>query len=318
MYEEIAESSLRLKGLVNHTPVMTSRTLDKMVGAQVYLKCENFQRTGSFKFRGVSSAISRLTDDQKRKGIVALSSGNHAQALALVGETQNIKVANLMPNTVPQIRKDCVESFRGEVIYFDPVKDDRVAMIEEYRQKLGYTMIPPFNHHDVICGQGTAIYELMKEIPDIGTIVIQCGGGGLLSGSAIAAKGINPNCQVFGVEPELADNAQKSFQSGTLQSVPNSQTIAFGLRSATLGSLTFPLIQQYVDEMLTVTEEAIIEATRFLFYRMKLVAEPSGAVGLAALLSEVVKSKEKIGIIISGGNIDGPTMTRILNQKTES
>ncbi len=312
MFEEVEQAAERIKSVVHQTPVMTSRTLNTKVGAEVYLKCENFQKTGAFKFRGVSNAIMQLTSEQKQNGVFAFSSGNHAQALALVGQEQGIGITNFMPNTVPQIRRNCVESYKGEVKYFDPVNDDRESLAKEYQEKRGYTMIPPFNHYDVIYGQGTAVYELMTEIPDIDTIIIQCGGGGLLSGSAIAAKGLNPNCRVIGVEPELAADAKKSFESGRIQSVVNSQTIAFGLCAAQLGSLTFPLIQQYVDEFKVVSEAAIAEATRFLFYRMKLVAEPSGVVGLAALLDQFVKPQGRVGIVVSGGNTDAETMAKIL------
>ena len=312
MYQEILKAQSRLKGIANNTPVMTSRRLNKLLGANVYIKCENFQRIGAFKFRGAFNAVTQLSDEAKAKGILTYSSGNHAQAIALVGKLHKLKTTIVMPENAPKIKLQATKSYGAEIVLYDPEKTTREKIADDIKEAHGYTLIPPYDHRDIVCGQGTAILELMQETENIETILVQCGGGGLLSGSAIAAKGFNPTCKVVGVEPELADDATKSFHSGVLHTVHNPLTIADGTRTPSLGKITFPLVREYVDDMVTVTEEAIIEAVRYFFYYLKLVVEPSGAIGLAALLSGVVQASGNTGIVISGGNIDGSTMANIL------
>jgi threonine dehydratase len=292
---------------------MTSRTLNGLIGAEVYLKCENFQRGGAFKFRGAFNAICQLSEEQKSRGVITYSSGNHGQAVALVSKLMNIQAIVVMPNNAPTTKRAATEEYGARVIEYDPEDTGREEIAQDLRVRHGYTMIPPFDHLDVIAGQGTAALEMFEELEHLDMLLVPCGGGGLLSGSAIAAKGMNPKCQVIGVEPELADDANKSFYTKQLHRVINPPTIADGTRTPSLGKLTFPLILEYVDEMRTVSEAAIMEAVRFLFYRMKIVVEPSGALGVAALLSQRVIPEGRVGVILSGGNIDAPTTKMILS-----
>lgn len=312
MFERVKAARERLRGYANITPVMTSRILNELVGMEVFLKCENFQRVGAFKFRGAFNTISQLTDQQKERGIITYSSGNHAQAVALVGQLLGVKTTVVMPNNAPRVKRAATEAYGAAVIEYDPEEATREEMTELLRAEHGYTIIPPFDHLDIIAGQGTAALELFKELKTLDMLLVPCGGGGLLSGSAIAAKGLEPACRVIGIEPELADDATRSFHTKTLHTIKNPATIADGTRTPSLGKLTFPLVLEYVDDMRTVTETAIVEAVRFLFYRMKIVVEPSGALGLAALLSGVVSESGRVGVIISGGNIDGDMMSKIL------
>jgi len=313
MFDKIIEAKERLKGHAMVTPVMTSRTLDDRVGAKIYLKCENFQKIGAFKFRGAFNSISRLSEKEKAKGVVTFSSGNHAQALALVGKLLGVPTTIVMPKDAPKIKFDATKGYGATIISYDPETESREALASKIQSEEGLTLIPPFDHPDVIAGQGTAALELFDQAGPLDMLLTPCGGGGLLSGSAIAAKGVNPSCKVIGVEPELGDDATRSFKTKTLQTVKNPATIADGTRTPSLGKLTFPLVLEYVDDMVTVSEADIIHAVQFLFFRMKLVVEPSGALGLAALLSRKVIPAKKTGIILSGGNIDAETMTLILN-----
>jgi len=317
MFERIKEAKERLRGYANVTPIMTSRTLNQWVGAEVFLKCENFQRVGAFKFRGAFNAISRLTAQQRSRGVITYSSGNHAQAVALVGRLLGVQTTVIMPNNAPLTKRAATEGYGATVIDYDPAESTREEMAKVIKSERGYTLIPPFDHADVIAGQGTAALELFEEVKTLDLLLIPCGGGGLLSGSAIAVKGMDPGCSVVGIEPELADDATRSFHTQTLQTVSNPPTIADGTRTPSLGKLTFPLVLKYVDDMRTVSEDAIVEAVRFLFYRMKLVVEPSGALGVAALLSGAIPASGRVGVMISGGNIDAGTMSRILSRGNE-
>jgi len=313
MFEKILAAKKRLQGHANITPVHTSRTLNQLVGAEVFLKCENFQRVGAFKFRGAFNSISQLTEAEKARGVLTYSSGNHAQAVALVGRLLGVQTTIIMPDNAPATKRAATEGYGATIIEYDPAEQSREDIAKEQVARHGYTLIPPYDHIDVVAGQGTAALELFEEVGDLDILLAPCGGGGLLSGSAIAARGISPSCRVIGIEPELADDATKSFHTKVLHTVHNPPTIADGTRTPSLGKITFPLVLEYVDDMQTVSEEAIIEAVKFLFYHMKLVVEPSGALGLAALFSKAVVAKGKVGIIISGGNIDAATMTTILN-----
>jgi len=313
MFEKILAAQKRLKGYAHVTPVMTSHTLNQRVGAEVFFKCENFQKTGAFKFRGAFNSISQLSDLERSRGVIAYSGGNHAQGIALVGEMLNVKTTIVMPSNAPATKLIATKGYGATIIEYDYGSESRDVITRGLREKYGYTMIPSYDYENVIFGQGTAALEMIKKLGHLDMLLAPCGGGGLLSGSAIAAKGLSPNCQVIGIEPELADDATRSFYSKTLQTVTNPQTIADGVRAPSLGEITFPLVLQYVDSMKTVSEAAIIEAVQFLFYRMKLVVEPSGALGLAALLSGAVKAEGRVGVIISGGNVDSETMTKILS-----
>jgi len=317
MFERIEEAKERLRGYANVTPIMTSRTLNQWVRAEVFLKCENFQRVGAFKFRGAFNAISRLTDKQRSRGVITYSSGNHAQAVALVGRLLGVQTTVIMPNNAPLTKRAATEGYGATVIDYDPAESTREEMAKVIKSERGYTLIPPFDHADVIAGQGTAALELFEEVKTLDLLLVPCGGGGLLSGSAIAGKGMDPGCNVVGIEPELADDATRSFHTQTLQTVSNPPTIADGTRTPSLGKLTFPLVLKYVDDMRTVSEDAIVEAVRFLFYRMKLVVEPSGALGVAALLSGAIPASGRVGVMISGGNIDAGTMSKILSGGNE-
>ncbi len=296
------------------TPIMTSRTLNRRISAEAYLKCENFQRVGAFKFRGAYNAISRLTEQERARGVITYSSGNHAQAVALVGKLLGVQAVIVMPRDAPAIKRAATEGYGARVVEYDPETGSREEVARDLQMQHGYTMIPPFDHLDVIAGQGTAALEMFEEVGRLDMLLVPCGGGGLLSGSAIAAKHMNPACRVIGIEPELADDATQSFYTRELHSVFNPPTIADGTRTTSLGKLTFPLVLEYVDGMSTVSEDAIMEAVRFLFYRMKMVVEPAGALGVAAMLSWRVIVEGRVGVILSGGNIDAPTMRMILGE----
>ena len=313
IFEKVKEAQKRLRGHAHVTPIMTSRTLNQLTRADNFLKCENFQRMGAFKFRGAYNAMSRLTDDQKKHGVITHSSGNHAQAVALVGRLLGIKTVVVMPDDAPVIKRAATEAYGASVIGYDPGETSREKISQDLSNRQGYTLVPPYDHIDIVAGQGTAAVELLDELSSLDMLMVPCGGGGLLSGCAVAARAMSPNCRVIGIEPKSADDAAKSFHSGKLHTVKNPPTIADGTRTPSLGKITFPLVLEYVDDMQTVSESAIIEAVKFLFYRMKLVVEPSGALGVAALLSGEIQPRSRVGIILSGGNIDGTTMKTILD-----
>ena len=314
MFNRIQAAKTRLTGQAHVTPVMTSRTLDQNVGATVYLKCENFQRVGAFKFRGAYNAMSQLCDADRKRGVITHSSGNHAQAIALVGRLLDIQTTIVMPDDAPATKRAATEAYGARIVEYDPQENTREKISADLANKHGYILIPPYDHVDIVAGQGTAAFELFEQAPALDMLLVPCGGGGLLSGSAVAANNLAPECRVIGIEPELADDATRSFQTGTLHTVSNPPTIADGTRTPSLGEhVTFPLVLKYVNDMKTVAEEAIIDAVNFLFYRMKLVVEPSGVLGVAALLSGVIQTQGRVGVILSGGNIDGATMKQILD-----
>ena len=314
VFDRIQDAKKRLNGKAHVTPVMTSQTLDRKVGATVYLKCENYQRVGAFKFRGAYNAMSRLSEEECRRGVITHSSGNHAQATALVGNLLGVQTTIVMPQDAPAIKRAATEAYGAHIIEYDSAKTTREEISLRLKEKHGYILIPPYDHIDIVAGQGTAALEFFSQVNSLDMLLVPCGGGGLLSGSAVAAREMAPACRVIGIEPELADDATRSFQTGKLHKVNNPSTIADGTRTPSLGEqVTFPLVFKYVDDMKTVSEAAIIEAVQFLFYRMKLVVEPSGALGVAALLSGSVTPQGRVGVILSGGNIDGPTMKMILD-----
>ena len=298
---------------------MTSRTLDSITSAKrVVIKCENFQRTGSFKFRGAWNAISQLTSTESKNGIIAHSSGNFAQAVALVAKILHMKATIIMPNNATPSKIQATKEYGAEIVLCGNNPGDRAKMAEELVQKYSYKLIHPFDDYRVIFGAGTTAFELINAVNRLELLLVPVGGGGLISGCSIAAKGLNPRIKVIGVEPKNADDAYRSFQTGERVPVENPNTIADGLKTS-IGELTFPIIQKYVDNIITVTEEQIIDAMKFYWERMKLVVEPSGAVPLAGLLSGTIDSSliknKRIGIIISGGNIDLSDFFRTLKQK---
>ncbi len=318
MFDEIVAARQRLKGQAHATPVMTSLTCDTRVGAKVFFKCENLQRIGAFKFRGAFNAAVRLPKEIRRRGLITFSSGNHAQAVALVGRLLDLPVTVVMPQDAPQTKRSATEDYGAEVILYDPRRASREELASALQEERGGAMIPPYDHPDVIAGQGTATLELGDQTGPLDMLLVPCGGGGLLSGSAVAAHGIMPGCRVVGIEPALADDATRSFRTGVLHRVDNPATIADGTRTPSLGKHTFPLVREFVSDMQTVSEDAIKAAVRFLFYRMKIVVEPSGALGLAALLSGTVSAEGRVGVILSGGNIDRETMIHILEEGSEA
>jgi threonine dehydratase len=304
-FPSVRDAAGRLRGVAHRTPVLTSRTLDELTGARVFVKCENLQRGGAFKFRGAYNAVSLLGEAERRAGVLTFSSGNHAQAVALTGKLLGVRTAVVMPEDAPAAKVAATRGYGAEVILYDRTRDSREEIARRLSQERGTTLIPPYDHPDVVAGQGTAALELLEEAGPLDALFAPCGGGGLLSGTALAAKGMAPGCRVVGVEPERADDATRSFRTGELHTTHNPDTIADGLRTPSLGHFTFPLVRENVDEMRTVAEAEIVESMRFLWTRMKLVVEPSGAVSLAPLLAGIPELRGKrVGVILSGGNVD--------------
>jgi len=304
-YADIEAAAERLSGQANPTPVLTSRMIDDRTHSQVFFKCENFQRTGSFKFRGAYNALSQLSAIQKQKGVLTFSSGNHAQAIALAGQLLGISTTVVMPANAPAVKQAATRGYGAEVILFDQSETSREALAQQLAAERGLTMIPPYDHPDVVSGQGTAAKELFETVGSLDLLLVCCGGGGLLSGSAIAAHALSPNCRVVGVEPEAGDDAAQSFRSKTLQRVENPQTIADGARTPSLGQVTFPLVLHYVDDIVTVSDQALLQTLFLLWERLKIVVEPTGALAATALLEEVVTAPNaRVGVLISGGNVD--------------
>lgn len=305
-WADIDAAAARLAGVAHRTPVMTSRTLDARTGATAFFKCENFQRMGAFKFRGAYNALSRLPAEAARRGVVAFSSGNHAQAVALAGRLLGIPAAIVMPADAPEVKVAATKGYGAEVIFYDRAAgQDREAFAAGIAAERGATLVPPFDHADVIAGQGTAARELLEETGPLDWLFVCCGGGGLLSGCAVAARHLSPGIKVVGVEPAAGDDAARSFRTRTLQRVENPVTIADGARTQSLGRLTFPLVLAHVHDFLTVTDAELVEAMRFLWERMKLVVEPTGALATAGLLSGRLDTRgARVGVILSGGNVD--------------
>ncbi|BAY11235.1 threo-3-hydroxy-L-aspartate ammonia-lyase [Calothrix sp. NIES-2098] len=302
---EIKSAQNRLLGIARQTPVLTSRTVNELTHSQVFFKCENFQRTGAFKFRGAYNALVQLPEAQKQKGVLTYSSGNHAQAIALAGKLLNIPTTIVMPDDAPAVKQTATRGYGAEVILYNRQTTNREELAQNLASDRGLTIIPPYDHPHVVAGQGTAALELIAEVGELDLLLVPCGGGGLVSGCAIATKALLPHCRVMGVEPELADDATRSFHSKTLQTVNNPNTIADGARTPSLGKITFPLVLHYVDDMATTSESAIVRTMFFLWERLKIVVEPTGALAAAAVLEGVVKLPEaRIGVIISGGNVD--------------
>ncbi len=311
--DDVLQAAQRLAGIAHTTPVATSRTLNERVGAEVSLKCENLQRVGAFKIRGAYNAMCQLSAEDRARGVLAFSSGNHAQGVALAGKLLGIETTVVMPTTAPAAKRLATEGYGAKVVLYDPTRERREEVARRLLEDQGQTLIPPYDHPQVIAGQGTAALELFQTVGPLDWLLVPCGGGGLLSGTALAAKLLCPACQVVGVEPALADDATRSFRTKTLHTVDNPQTIADGTRTPSLGKLTFPLVLEHVAEMVTVSEEAIAEAVRFVFHRMKLVVEPSGALGVAALLSGAFsRPGQRIGVVLSGGNVDDEVFAGIL------
>jgi threonine dehydratase len=302
--QTVREAAEILAGSANRTLVATSRQLNERTGAAVFLTCENLQRSGSFKFRGAFHALAKLSPEERARGVVTFSSGNHAQAMALAGRLLGIAVTVVMPRDAPFAKQAATREYGAEIVLYDPDEERREMVAASIRSERGSTLVPPFDHPHIVSGQGTAALELFEETGPLDVLLAPCGGGGLLSGSALAAS-LFGDCRVIGVEPEVADDATRTFHTGTLQRVDNPATIADGLRTPSLGAVTWPIIRSRVADMVTVSEAGIVEAMRFLWARMKLVVEPSGAVGIAGLLANPALARGKrVGVILSGGNLD--------------
>ncbi|MCO8269632.1 pyridoxal-phosphate dependent enzyme [Actinoplanes sp. TRM 88003] len=311
--QDVREAAKRIEGVAHHTPVLHSRTLDERVGAQVYLKCENLQRIGAFKFRGAYNAIRRLSPEQLARGIAAYSSGNHAQAVALSAKELGTSAVIVMPEDTPRSKLDAVAGYGAEIITYDRYTGDREAIGAQLAADRGVALIPPYDHPDVIAGQGTAALELLEEVGHLDAIVVPVGGGGLIAGSSIAAKGVQPGIQVVGVEPEAGNDTQLSLAAGERVRIPVPRTIADGQAAPIPGELTFSINKELVDRIVLVSEDEIRDALRFAVDRLKLVTEPSGATGVAALLAgRLDPAPARIGVIISGGNVGAARLAELL------
>ncbi len=302
--DDVARAAARLAGVANHTPVLTSRTLNGLTGADVYLKAECFQRTGSFKFRGAYNAINSLSDRERSRGVASYSSGNHAQAVALAAALHDIPSAILMPEDAPELKLAATRGYGAEIVTYDRYDAERTSLGEELAEERGMTLIPPFNHWDVIAGQGTAALELLAEAGSLDTLLVCVGGGGLISGCSTVAKAHSGPVRVLGVEPEAGDDARRSLREGRIVEIPTPRTIADGQQTTSIGTRTFAVMRERVDDILTVTDDEIVAAMRFVFERMRVVLEPSGASALAALLAgKVDVSGQRVGVTLSGGNV---------------
>jgi len=304
-YADVEDAAKQISGVAHVTPVVTSRSVDGRTGASVFFKCENLQRAGAFKFRGAYNALSRLSADERRRGVVTFSSGNHAQAVALAGQLLDVPRVIVMPSDAPPVKRVATEGYGGSVVLYDREREDREEIGRTLARDRGLTLIPPYDHPHVIAGQGTAALELIREAGDLEYLFVPCGGGGLLSGSALAAKGAAPLCRVVGVEPAAGDDATRSFRTGALQTVHNPKTVADGARTPSLGTLTFPLVLQNVSDMTTVDDPSLLKAMFYLWERLKVVVEPTGALGAAAVMQAGDSLRgRRVGVILSGGNID--------------
>ncbi|WP_395491008.1 threo-3-hydroxy-L-aspartate ammonia-lyase [Cedecea davisae] len=318
VYADVVAAAGRIEGHANRTPVMTSRTVNEEFGAEVFFKCENYQRMGAFKFRGAMNALAQFTPEQKAAGVVAFSSGNHAQAIALSARLLGIPATIVMPEDAPAAKIAATKEYGGKVILYNRYTEDRQQIGDDLAQKHGMTLIPPYDHPHVIAGQGTAAKELFEEVGDLDALFVCLGGGGLISGCALAARHLSPNCKVYGVEPEAGNDAQQSFRSGKIVRIDTPKTIADGAQTTFLGNYTFELIRQNVDDIFTASDAELVQSMKFFAERMKMVVEPTGCLGFAAArgLKDELRGK-KIGIIISGGNVDIGRYGEFLTQASQ-
>lgn len=312
-FEDVRAAAARLHGVVHRTPVVHSRTLDEIAGARLFLKCENFQRMGAFKFRGAYNRIVQMDDGQRAAGVVAFSSGNHAQGVALACKLLGVRATIVMPSDAPASKIKATKGYGADVVIYDRHRSHRAEIAEQIRAERGGEIVPPFDDADIIAGQGTAAIELLEDVPDLQAIVTPVGGGGLISGTSLAAHERDRAIEIYGVEPAAGDDVRRSLESGEIVQIPVPQTIADGLQTQAPGNLTFPIIREHVREVVTVTDSQLLDAMRFAFERLKLVLEPSGAAPLAAVLSGRLNLRGKTaGIVISGGNIDVARFTQLL------
>lgn len=304
-YDDVLAAATRLQGTVHRTPVLRSATADRLLGAQLFFKCENFQRMGAFKFRGAFNALSKFDAAQRRAGVMTFSSGNHAQAIALSAQLLGIPATILMPQDAPQAKVEATRGYGGEVVLYDRYTQDREALAKDLADRRGLTVVPPYDHPDVIAGQGTAAKELLEETGALDVVLTPLGGGGLLSGTALAVRALSPAAKVYGVEPEAGNDGQQSMRRGEIVHIETPKTIADGAQTQHLGQYTFGIIRRDVDDVLTATDAQLVEAMRFFAERMKIIAEPTGCLALAAARHAGLDLKGKrVGIVISGGNVD--------------
>lgn len=312
-FEMIQEARERIASRIHRTPVVTSRQFNEAAGKEVFFKCENFQRAGAFKIRGATNKIRSLTEAEKKQGIVAFSSGNHAQAVALAGREAGVRVLVAMPEDAPAAKVAGTRGYGAEIVFYDRHKQDREAFALDLAERERLVMVPPYDDYFILAGQGTAGLELMEEVPDLDCVLAPCSGGGLFAGVATAAKGLNPKVRCFPVEPESADDTRQSFLKGERVSIPPPPTIADGLRVQIPGKLTFPIVQQVAEDVLTVSDEQIIETLRFMLFRMKILVETSGVTAAAAVMFHKLPADTKrVGVILSGGNIDPDLLSSLI------
>jgi len=313
-YEDVAAAARRLDGVAHRTPVLRSSTADELLGAQLFFKCENLQRMGAFKFRGAYNALSRFSEAQREHGVLAFSSGNHAQAIALSARLLDMPAVIVMPEDAPAAKMTATREYGAQVVTYDRFTEDREAISRRLATERGMTLVPPFDHPDVIAGQGTAVKELLEEEPGLDCLFVCLGGGGLLSGSLLAAKALAPQCKVYGVEPEAGNDVQQSLRAGRIVQIPTPHTIADGAQTQAPGQYTFPIIQRDVTDVVTVNDEALVQALRFFAERMKIVVEPTGALAFAgARCGGTDLRGARVGIVISGGNVDLARYARFLS-----
>ncbi len=314
-FDDVAQAHERIKREAHRTPVLSSATVDALTGAKVYFKPENLQRMGAFKFRGAYNALSQLSADEKKRGVVAFSSGNHAQAVALAGKLLSVPRTIVMPAEAPSVKVEATRGYGAEVVLYRK-NQDREELARSISSERGLSLIPPYDHPHIVAGQGTAAKELIEDAGPLDLLLVPCGGGGLLSGCALAAKHLSPGCRVIGVEPAAGDDATRSFKTKTLQTVKNPDTIADGARTPSLGKVTYPLVMRYVDDMLTVTDAELLKWMFFLWERMKIVVEPTGVLAATALLEKKLDAKGKrVGVVLSGGNVDLKAMLAMIRTR---
>lgn len=315
-FDDVASASERIKGHVHKTPVMTSRTVDEAFGGQVFFKCENLQRMGAFKFRGGYNALSRLGPEQRKAGVVAYSSGNHAQAVALAAQILGIPATIVMPQDAPAGKVAATQGYGGKVVTYDRYTEDREQIGRDLAQRHGLTLIPPYDHPDVLCGQGTAAKELFEEVGPLDALFVPLGGGGLLSGCALATRAMSPNCRLYGAEPEAGNDGQRSLRSGRIVHIDTPKTIADGAQTQHLGEVTFPIIRRDVDDILTASDAELVECMMFMATRMKLIVEPTGCLGFAAArqMTQALQG-QRVGVLLSGGNIDMARFAQLVHHR---
>lgn len=312
-YEDVKAAAARLQGHAHRTPVMRSRTADAATGAQLFFKCENFQRMGAFKFRGAFNALSCFSPEQRRAGVAAFSSGNHAQAIALAAQMLGIPATILMPTDAPAMKVAATRGYGGEVVLYDRYKEDREVLAKKLAEERGMTLIPPYDHPHVIAGQGTAAHELLEETGPLDALYVCLGGGGLLSGSALSARALSPACKIYGVEPEAGNDGQQSLRAGHIVHIDTPRTIADGAQTQHLGEHTFAIIRRDVDDIYTATDAELVDAMRFFAERMKMLVEPTGCLAFAAA-RRLAQPGQRIGVIVSGGNVDLKRFTQLLGE----